>query len=107
MDKKTLKRTLIEVAILFVTTTTFKIVQPYLGLIFAVAISIISLNKSKYKYIITKIILSFSYVITIWFIVFRESLLLFYSHVLAYLFWLIIILYTLHLWVNEKLEVNE
>ncbi len=107
MDRKTLKRTLIEVAILFVTTTAFKILQPYFGLIFAAAISIIPLNKNKYKYAITKIILSFSYVITIWYIVFRESLLLSYPHILAYLFWLIIILYTLHLWVNEKLEVNE
>ncbi len=49
----------------------------------------------------------FLYVITIWLIVFHANMLLSYQHILAYLFWISIILFASHLWVNKKLEVSE
>ncbi len=95
-------RTLVELAILFIMTTVFRLIQPYLGLSFAVIISLISPNKNKYTLI--NIILSL-YIIIIWIIIFNPSNLKFI--IASWSLWVGIFFFALVLWVNENLEVIE
>ena len=82
ISKSHIKRTLVELAILFVATTMFRVIQPYLGLSFAIILSFASLENKLYsknyikeniKYISILIILSILYVITVWSIVFLHK----------------------------------
>ena len=100
----------------------FRVIQPYLGLSFAIVLSFTSLENKLYsknyiieniKYISIKIMLSILYVITVWSIVFHTSMLFSFlqpnpqlnlKFVVSYSFWIAIILFVLHLWINEKLS---
>jgi len=100
----------------------FEVIQPYLGLSFAIILSFASLENKLYsknyikeniKYISIKIVFSILYVIAVWSIVFHTSTIfpflqlnpqLNLKFVVSYSFWIAIILFVLHLWINEKLS---